>query len=48
MNKNIEEKYIINTKNKENFSIIENNVNANIFPLDMLRDIDYIDPKKFR
>lgn len=46
--KNIEQKYIINTNNKKKFPIIEDKTNANVFPLDMKRDVDYIDPKRFK
>ncbi|MGO1369006.1 MAG: hypothetical protein ACTHVE_07235 [Senegalia sp. (in: firmicutes)] len=46
--KDIEQKYIIDTNNKNKFPIIENKINANVFPLDMKRDVDYIDPSKFK
>lgn len=38
---------ILDTYNKNEYPIIENRVNAVVFPWDMKRDIDYIDPAKF-
>ncbi|MBS4536659.1 hypothetical protein GOQ29_13630 [Clostridium sp. D2Q-14] len=38
---------IVDTYNKNQYPIIENKFNAFVFPWDMKRNIDYIDPTKF-
>lgn len=39
--------YILDTYNKNNFPILENKINATVFPWNMKRDVDYIDTMKF-